>query len=95
MKDIDISELVKKANESLEAAKLLLRGGYPDFSASRSYYSMFYAAQAILLTRNLAFSKHSTVISAFGKEFIKNGLLPPTLHLQECLASLYKRLSSC
>ncbi|VVB90352.1 HEPN domain protein [uncultured archaeon] len=80
MSDAEITELIKKAKESLGAAKQLLQSGYSDFSASRSYYSMFYAAQALLLTKNLAFSKHSGVISAFGKEFIKNGLLPATLH---------------
>ena len=41
---------------------------------------MFYSAQAILLTKNLAFSKHAAVISAFGKEFIKTGILPEILH---------------
>ena len=36
MKDADISDLIKKAKESLNAAKDLLESGYPDFSASRS-----------------------------------------------------------
>ncbi len=80
MKDADISALIKKAKESLGAAEQLLKSGYPDFSASRSYYAMFYAVQALLLTKNLTFSKHSAVISAFGKDFIKNGSLPATLH---------------
>jgi uncharacterized protein (UPF0332 family) len=79
MKDAEITGLIKKAKESLGAAEQLLKR-YPDFSASRSYYAMFYAVQALLLTRNLAFSKHSAVIAAFGKEFIKSGLLPATLH---------------
>jgi len=37
---------------------------------------MFYAAQAVLLTKGLSFSSHSGVISIFGKEFIKTGILP-------------------
>lgn len=80
MKDADISDLIKKAKESLDAAKSLLESGFPDFSASRAYYAMFYTAQAILLTRGLAFSKHKEVISAFGKEFVKTGLIPSNLH---------------
>ncbi len=80
MRDDEISGLIDKAKESLGAAKELLKSGYPDFSASRSYYAMFYAVQALLLIKNLAFSKHSAVISVFGKEFVKNGLLPATLH---------------
>ncbi|MFZ3059900.1 MAG: HEPN domain-containing protein [Candidatus Methanoperedens sp.] len=80
MKDAEITGLINKAKESLEASKQLLQSEYSDFSASRSYYAMFYAVQAVLLSRNLAFSKHSAVIAAFGKEFIKNGQLPATLH---------------
>lgn len=80
MKDAEITGLIKKAKQSIEAAKKLLKSGYSDFSASRSYYAMFYAVQALLLTKNMAFSKHSAVISSFGKEFIKNGLFPAALH---------------
>lgn len=80
MKDAEIAGLINKAKESLEASKQLLQSEYSDFSASRSYYAMFYAVQAVLLSKNLAFSKHSAVIAAFGKEFIKNGQLPATLH---------------
>lgn len=80
MKNREIPDLIQKAERSLRAAKELLDGGYPDFSVSRAYYAMFYAAQAILLTKNLAFSKHAAVISAFGKEFIKTGILPDILH---------------
>jgi len=80
MKEIDIEDLVKKAKESLKAAKDLLRNGYFDFSASRSYYTMFYIAEAVLLTKSLHFSKHKAVISTFGKEFIKTGIIPSNLH---------------
>ncbi len=41
-RDRDILELLEKAKESLEAAKSLLKDGFYDFSASRSYYAMFY-----------------------------------------------------
>jgi len=55
----DNHELLAKAKESLKAAELLFDNGYYDFSASRSYYSMFYATQAVLLSKNLSFSKRS------------------------------------
>ncbi len=38
--DKDISELMQKAKESLEAAKSLHRDGFYGFSAARSYYSV-------------------------------------------------------
>jgi uncharacterized protein (UPF0332 family) len=72
----DILELLTKARESLKAAEILFDGGFYDFSASRSYYAMFYATEAVLLSKNLSFSKHSAVIAAFGKEFIKTKIFP-------------------
>jgi uncharacterized protein (UPF0332 family) len=59
--------LLKKAHDSLSAARVLEREAMYDFSASRSYYAMFYAAQALLLAKMLSFSKHSAVIAAFGR----------------------------
>ena len=80
MKDRDISDLLAKAKESVEASESLLKDGFYDFSAGRSYYAMFYVAEAVLLTKDLSFSKHKAVIAAFGKEFVKSGLLPASLH---------------
>ena len=37
---------------------------------------MFYSAQAILLTKNLSFSSHKGVVSAFGEHFVKRGVFP-------------------
>ena len=72
--------LMQLAAESLAAGRLLSEQGFPRFAASRAYYAMFYAAQALLLQLGLAFSKHSAVIATFGKEFAKTGILPPELH---------------
>lgn len=41
---------------------------------------MFYCAQAALLTRGLAFSKHSAVIAAFGREFVSSGQISASHH---------------
>jgi len=80
MAEQDIEELIQKARESLAAAEFLLAQGYADFAASRGYYAMFYAAEAALLSRGLAFSKHAGVIAAFGQHFVKPGYLPKHLH---------------
>jgi uncharacterized protein (UPF0332 family) len=40
--------LLPKAYSSLAAARLLANQKYYDFSISRAYYAMFYAAQAFL-----------------------------------------------
>jgi uncharacterized protein (UPF0332 family) len=76
----DIEHLIIKAQQSLAASKLLLEGGYPDFAVARAYYTMFYLASAFLASKNLGFSKHSAVISAFGREFAKTDLVPRKYH---------------
>ncbi|MGE5343173.1 MAG: HEPN domain-containing protein [Candidatus Omnitrophota bacterium] len=76
----EIKELIEKARQSLEASKLLFDQGFIDFSASRAYYSMFYAVEALLLSRNLSYSKNSAVISAFWKTFVKTGILDAKYH---------------
>ena len=76
----EIQGLLDKAKQSTEAAQSLLADNYVDFAASRAYYAIFYALEALLLSKNLSFSKHSAVISAFGKEYIKSGLFDPRFH---------------
>ena len=76
----DERDLLLKARESISAASVLLESGYPDFAASRAYYAMFYVAEAFLDTEGLAFSKHSAVISAFGRDFVNTDRVPRELH---------------
>lgn len=76
----EIQELLQKSRESLAAANVLLAQGFADFAVSRAYYAMFYTAEAALLKRNLAFSKHTAVIAAFGQNFAQPELLPKHLH---------------
>lgn len=76
----DQRDLLLAARDSLSAARLLLQGGYPPFAVSRAYYAMFYVAQAFLEGLGLSFSKHSAVISAFGREFARAGKVPAEFH---------------
>ncbi|MFW6108184.1 MAG: HEPN domain-containing protein [bacterium] len=76
----DQRELLEKARESLGAARLLLKGGYTDFAASRAYYTMFYAAEALLEGKGLAYSKHAGVISGFGQHFARTGRVAVEYH---------------
>lgn len=70
---------LEQAQESLIAAKILLDQGLLRPSASRSYYAMFYAALALLVTSKSITSKHSGVLSAFDTNFILNGTLDRNL----------------
>jgi len=74
MKEID--SLIQRANRYLTSAEILLREGDYESSISRTYYAMFYSAQAMLLTKSLSFSSHKAVISAFDEHFVKTGVFP-------------------
>ena len=66
---------VERAEVSIQAAKQLAQGGFYDFVASRAYYAVFYASTAVLLCEELEFSKHSGVISAIHRDFVRTGKL--------------------
>ncbi|MBD3286710.1 HEPN domain-containing protein [candidate division WOR-3 bacterium] len=72
----EITSLIKRAQRYLKSAKLLLKEGDNESSVSRIYYAMFYSVQALLLTKNLSFSSHKGVISAFGEQYVKTGIFP-------------------
>lgn len=76
----EVKAFITKAERSLKAGKVLLSEGDYDFAISRFYYSMFYCAEVLLLIKDMKFSKHSAVISYFGREFIKTGTLSQKLH---------------
>jgi uncharacterized protein (UPF0332 family) len=73
-------KLLLKAQQSLEASRHLLNGQFYDFAVARAYYTMFYVASAFLAGDELSFSKHSAVISAFGRDFAKTQRVPLKYH---------------
>lgn len=66
---------IENAEEKLEAAEYLLQGGFYNDAASRAYYSMFYAAKALLSLKEIYPKAHKGVISKFGLEFVKKGFV--------------------
>jgi uncharacterized protein (UPF0332 family) len=72
--------LLDKAARAIRAAETLLRDGDADFAAGRAYYSMYYAAEALLFERGLQFRKHGAVHGAFGEHFIRSGILDVRFH---------------
>jgi len=70
----EAESLIKRAARYLKSAKILLEEKDYESSVSRTYYAMFYSAQALLLTKGLSFSSHKGVISAFGEHFVKTGI---------------------
>lgn len=80
MRDPLMEGFIEKARRSIAAARRLLADGDFDFAASRAYYAMFYAAEALLLSAGKTLSKHSAVIGTFGKDFAHAGVVPAQLH---------------
>lgn len=73
-------KLLKKAFRSIRAAEQLLAAGDVDFSASRTYYAMFYVAEALLNERELRFKKHGGVHAAFAQQFVATKQMDPKFH---------------
>jgi uncharacterized protein (UPF0332 family) len=71
----EIKANLDRAYSSLQAAKLLKDAGLLDDSASRAYYSVFHAASALLLSRNLSFNSHAGILRAINLQFVKTGEL--------------------
>ena len=71
--------MLYKAGWAFDAAELL-EGGHEDFAASQSYYGFFYVAEALLLSKDLRFSRHGQVAGQYGRLFAKTGELDPRYH---------------
>lgn len=81
-----IQILIDRADESHQAAKVLLDKGFFNYSAAQSYYTIFYLTEALLFSKGLQFSSHSAVMAAFGKEFAKSQILDPKYHRRLIIA---------
>jgi uncharacterized protein (UPF0332 family) len=75
-----LETIMAKARQSLILAKEHHAKGLGDEAASKAYYAVFHAIQAALLTKGLAFSKHSGVKEGFNREFIHAGTFPKEFH---------------
>lgn len=76
----EVGKLLDKAGRAFDAADLLLNSGHEDFAVSQSYYGFFYIAEALLLSKELRFSRHGQVAGQYGRLFAKTGGLDPRYH---------------
>ena len=75
----EVALYIEHAEQALCVAQLNLDNDFYGAAINRAYYAIFYAANAVLATRQLARSKHSGVLAAFRQYFIKTALLPVAL----------------
>jgi uncharacterized protein (UPF0332 family) len=66
-------ESLARSRQELEAARLLAEAGFGAQAISRAYFAAFFAAEAALLLLGETRSKHSGVISAFGRHVVREG----------------------
>ncbi len=71
-----LKRIKAKSRQTYNTAYNLIEFGDYESAVSRAYYAVFYMLEALLLTKGLSYSKHSAVISAFSKYFIKEGVFP-------------------
>lgn len=83
-----IEKIIKKTHRALKSARDNFNQGDFETASSKAYYAVFHIMQAVLLLKGLTYSKHSGVISAFSKEFIKTGIFPK--EFSKKIRSLYK-----
>ena len=75
-----ITYRLSQAHEALAAAKATIDGAISFRAAvNRSYYAMFYSLNALMIKADLQFqtSKHTGIIAAFDKEFVKTKKFEP------------------
>ena len=65
------------ARQALESAASSIEHGFYGTAINRAYYAIFYAASGLLLAKDISRSKHSGVIAAFRRCFVKPGLIEP------------------
>lgn len=76
----EVRKFIEKAEYALKVAEQLISDGFAPDAASKIYYSMFYAAQALLKSHGIDVIKHSAVEAAFGFHFAKTGKIDPKYH---------------
>jgi len=71
----EIEILIERAKRRLDAAYHLFEDGFFEDAVSRAYYSMYFAAKALLLKKDITVKTHKGLLSKFGLEFVNEGVV--------------------
>jgi uncharacterized protein (UPF0332 family) len=66
-----------QAKECLQSAEREFAADSFKAAANRSYYCIFHSMRAVLALERFDSRKHSGIMSAFRKDYIRNGIFPP------------------
>jgi len=79
----EVVDLIKyrleKARNTLLDAKKYIKDATSESVVNRIYYAMFYAVNALLMTKGFSSSKHAGVLGIFNREIVNKGLLEKEL----------------
>lgn len=64
--------IFKKTIETLKAAEVTFANGFYETSINRSYYAVFYAANALLMKKGIKTKTHKGIVKKFNLEYIHN-----------------------
>lgn len=85
----DLRLYLKKADEYLSSAKLLVQTEYLNGAITDSYYTFFWIVRGLLYEKGIVTKRHSGLRDMFGLHFIKTGELP--LQYRQDLDLLFDR----
>ena len=74
-----ITSYLLRASKYCNSAVVLVEAEDYESSVSRSYYAMFFAAEAALLSKGLTQSTHKGVHRLFGEHFLITGIFPTSM----------------
>ena len=69
---------LERAEESLSSAQILLDAGKYNRAISEGYYAQYYAAKALLSSKDIQAKKHRGVLAMLGLEFVNKNFLEET-----------------
>ena len=76
----NVPALVKKADDSLHAARVLATEGLYDFAVIHAYFAMHYTARAFLRNEGQDVREPEALVEAFDQHFAQTGALPPIFY---------------
>ena len=68
---------MERSRNAFQEGAALLEKGFLVGAVNRFYYAAFYAARALLATKELDSSKHSGIIALFHEHFVRTNLVNP------------------
>ena len=90
----EVNGVMDLAVEELSMVQILFDAGKYRGSITHSYYAMFDAAKALLLTHDFVSKKHDTILTQFSKDFVLDGDFSQEVYTYYSNAKKLRRKSS-